>query len=426
MISALLFFLFLVFMLARIPVAMAITLACLISMIVGDYELRTIPQVMAKATQSVPLMAVPFFILAANLMNVLGITQRIFDFAASIVGFIRGGLAHVNVVASMIFAGISGAAVADAAGLGTIEMRAMREAGYDLGFSASVTIASSTIGPIIPPSISMVIYALTAKVSIAHMFVAGIIPGILIGAILMASIYVRVRFGRQDCPPPIAFSWKRVRDTARDGLLSLLAPVIILWGMVGGVVTPTEAGVLAIAYSLVIGAVYRSYKFSELPKILRETVETSALVLYIVAVSSVLSWVLLTQGTAHALAAWLPTVTTNPLLYLLFINVLLIVVGCIIETLPAMLITVPILLPTALALGIDPVHFGIVVIFNLLIGIITPPMGIGLYILVAVSGIKFGALVRASGPFLITLLVTLLIITYIPALSLFLPDLLFK
>ena len=321
MISALLFFLFLVFMLARIPVAMAITLACLISMIVGDYELRTIPQVMAKATQSVPLMAVPFFILAANLMNVLGITQRIFDFAASIVGFIRGGLAHVNVVASMIFAGISGAAVADAAGLGTIEMRAMREAGYDLGFSASVTIASSTIGPIIPPSISMVIYALTAKVSIAHMFVAGIIPGILIGAILMALIYVRVRFGRQDCPPPIAFSWKRVRDTARDGLLSLLAPVIILWGMVGGVVTPTEAGVLAIAYSLVIGAVYRSYKFSELPKILRETVETSALVLYIVAVSSVLSWVLLTQGTAHALAAWLPTVTTNPLLYLLFINV---------------------------------------------------------------------------------------------------------
>ena len=424
MISILLFVLFVVFMMARVPVAMAITIATLVAMLFGDYDLRTIPQVMAKSTQSVPLMAVPFFILAANLMNALGITQRIFDFAASVVGFMRGGLAHVNVLASMIFAGISGAAVADAAGLGTIEMRAMRSAGYDPGFSASVTIASSTIGPIIPPSIMMVIYALTANVSIASMFVAGLIPGILIGAILMISVYVRVRFGRLDCPAPVPFSWARVGNTAHDGVLSLAAPGIILWGMVSGVVTPTEAGVLAIAYSLIIGAVYRSYKLSELPKILRETVETTALILYIVAASSVMSWVLLTQGTAHALAAWLPTVTDNPYVFLLLINILLIIVGCIIETLPAMLITVPILLPAALQLGIDPVHFGIVVIFNLLVGIITPPMGIGLYILIAVSGVGFGQLVRASLPFLITLVIALLVITYVPQITLFLPNLL--
>jgi len=424
MISALIFILFMVFMAARVPVSMAIGLATMLSMIVGGYDLRSIPQVMSKSTQSVPLMAVPFFILAANLMNTLGITQKIFDFAASVVGFMRGGLAQVNVLASMIFAGISGAAVADAAGLGTIEMRAMRLAGYNLGFSASVTIASSTIGPIIPPSIMMVIYAITANVSIARMFVAGLLPGLLIGLILMAAIYWQVASGRQECPPPVPFSRRRLLDTARDGLLSLIAPIIILWGMVGGVVTPTEAGVLAVGYSLVIGMVYRSCRLADLVAVLRSTVETTALVMYIVAVSSVMSWVMVNEGTAHHVSAWLAGVSDNPLVFLIVMNVFLLIVGCILETLPAMLITVPILLPTALALGIDPVHFGVIVIFNLLVGIMTPPMGIGLYILIAISGVRYGELVRASLPLLLTLIVSLLLITFIPPLTLYLPQLL--
>ena len=424
MISASIFILFMVFMAARLPVSMAIGLATMLSMIVGGYDLRSIPQVMSKSTQSVPLMAVPFFILAANLMNSLGMTQKIFDFAASVVGFMRGGLAQVNVLASMIFAGISGAAVADAAGLGTIEMRAMRLAGYNLGFSASVTIASSTIGPIIPPSIMMVIYAITANVSIARMFVAGLLPGLLIGLILMAAIYWQVASGRQECPPPVPFSGRRILDTARDGLLSLIAPIIILWGMVGGVVTPTEAGVLAVGYSLVIGAVYRSCRLADLVAVLRSTVETTALIMYIVAVSSVMSWVMVNEGTAHHVSAWLAGVSDNPLVFLIVMNVFLLVVGCILETLPAMLITVPILLPTALALGIDPVHFGVIVIFNLLVGIMTPPMGIGLYILIAISGVGYGELVRASLPLLLTLIVSLLLITFIPPLTLYLPQLL--
>ena len=424
MISASIFILFMVFMAARLPVSMAIGLATMLSMIVGGYDLRSIPQVMSKSTQSVPLMAVPFFILAANLMNTLGMTQKIFDFAASVVGFMRGGLAQVNVLASMIFAGISGAAVADAAGLGTIEMRAMRQAGYNLGFSASVTIASSTIGPIIPPSIMMVIYAITANVSIARMFVAGLLPGLLIGLILMAAIYWQVASGRQECPPPVAFSRRRLLDTARDGLLSLIAPIIILWGMVGGVVTPTEAGVLAVGYSLVIGMVYRSCHLADLVAVLRSTVETTALIMYIVAVSSVMSWVMVNEGTAHHVSAWLAGVSDNPLVFLIVMNVFLLVVGCILETLPAMLITVPILLPTALALGIDPVHFGVIVIFNLLVGIMTPPMGIGLYILIAISGVGYGELVRASLPLLLTLIVSLLLITFIPPLTLYLPQLL--
>ena len=426
MIATLLLLLFLVLMAARVPVAMAITLATMTAMLVGGYDLRSIPQIMAKSTQSVPLLAVPFFILAANLMNALGITQRIFDFAVAVVGFVRGGLAHVNVLASMIFAGISGAAVADAAGLGTIEIKAMTRAGYALPFSAAVTLASSTIGPIIPPSIMMVIYALTASVSIAEIFVAGLLPGILIALVLMVTIYVRVASGRQTCPDPVPFSWRRLAVTGRDGILALVAPIIILWGMVGGVVTPTEAGALAVGYSLLIGLVYRNFDFAAVRVVLRESVLATALIMYITAASSVMSWVLVNEGTAHMLTAWLTGLTDSPILFLLVVNILLLLVGAILETLPAMLITVPILLPSVHALGIDPVHFGVVVIFNLLIGIITPPMGIGLYILMSISRVGYGELVRASWPFLVTMILALIALTYVPDISLLLPEALLR
>ena len=421
MIAILLLVLFLFFMAVRVPVAMAITLSTMIAMLVGGYDLRSIPQIMSKSIQSVPLLAVPFFILAANLMNALGITQRIFDFAVAVVGFMRGGLAHVNVFASMIFAGISGAAVADAAGLGTIEIRAMTRAGYALPFSAAVTLASSTIGPIIPPSIMMVIYAITADVSIGQMFLAGLLPGVLIAIVLMVTIYARVASGRQECPDSVPFTWRRLGVTARDGVLALVAPIIILWGMVGGVVTPTEAGVLAVGYSLLVGLIYRSFELGALRTVLRESVLSTALIMYITAASSVMSWVLVNEGTAHVLTGWLTALTDSPILFLIIVNVLLLLVGTILETLPAMLITVPILLPTAHALGIDPVHFGIVVIFNLLIGIITPPMGIGLYILMSISRVGYGELVRASWPFLVTMIVALLVLTYVPQISLLLP-----
>ena len=424
MISLLMFILLLVFMILRLPISMAITLSVIISMLIGGYDFLSIPQIMAKSTQSFSLMAVPFFILAANFMNALGMTQRIFDFAASLVGFIRGGLAHVNVLASMIFAGISGAAVADAAGLGTIEMRAMKDAGYDRGFAASVTIASSTIGPIIPPSIMMVIYAILADVSIARIFLAGLIPGFLIGFILMLMIYLMVIFGYRQCPTPVPFMWSNVFKTSRAGILSLIAPLIILWGLVGGVVTPTEAGVLAIGYSLMIGAIYRSYKIKQLIKVIRDTVETTALIMYITAVSSVMSWLMVNEGAAHQISEWISEFSASPFVYLIIINIFLIIVGCLLETLPAMLITVPILVPIATELSVDPVHFGIIVIFNLLVGIITPPVGIGIYILMAISGVGYGELIRASFPFFIALLLALSLITFVPSLSLFLPELL--
>lgn len=422
MISAIMLGLFLLLMLIGMPVSIAIMLGTTIGMLIGGYDLLAVPQFMAAATKSPFLLAVPFFILAANLMNALGITQRIFDFATALAGRLRGGLAQVNVVASMIFAGISGAAVADAAGLGTIEIKAMKDSGYSLEFASAITLASATIGPIIPPSVMMLIYAILANVSPAAMFLAGILPGFLIGLILMITIYIQVTLGLQDCPPPVKFSLKRLIKTSKDGVLSLLAPFIILWGMVSGVVTPTEAGVLAIFYSLLLGFIYRSFNWKVVRKALLDTVKTSSLILYIIAVSSVLSWVMVNEGTANDIAEWLGKITDNPLILLVIINVFLLILGAILETLPAMLIAVPVLLPAIDALGIDRVHFGIIVIFNLLIGIITPPMGIGLYILAAISGVRVDRLVIASIPYMITLIIALIAITYIPILTLFLPE----
>ena len=422
MISAIMLGLFLLLMLIGMPVSIAIMLATIIGMLIGGYDLLAVPQFMAAATKSPFLLAIPFFILAANLMNALGITQRIFDFATALAGRLRGGLAQVNVVASMIFAGISGAAVADAAGLGTIEIKAMKDSGYSLEFAAAITLASATIGPIIPPSVMMLIYAIIAGVSPAAMFLAGILPGLLIGLILMITIYIQVTLGLRDCPPPVKFSLKRLIKTSKDGVLSLLSPFIILWGMVSGVVTPTEAGVLAVFYSLLLGFIYRSFNWKVVRKALLDTVKTSSLILYIIAVSSVLAWVMVNEGTAYDIAEWLGKITDNPLILLAIINVFLLILGAILETLPAMLIAVPVLLPAIDALGIDRVHFGIIVIFNLLIGIITPPMGIGLYILAAISGVRVDRLVIASIPYMITLIIALIAITYIPILTLYLPE----
>jgi len=403
---------------------MAIGLATYIAFVVGGYDLMSIPQQMATSTKSIPLMAIPFFILAGNLMNEMGITRKIFDFSNNVVGSIRGGLAHVNILASMIFAGISGAALADAAGLGTIEIRAMKESGYEESFSAAVTAASATIGPIIPPSIMMVIYAIMANVSIAEMFLAGVLPGVLIGLFLMIFIYFRVVTGKQSCPPPIKWSARRLAGSIKDGILALLSPVIIIWGMVGGIVTPTEAGILAIAYSILLGFIFRTIKLNKFASVVVESVITTTLIMYIIAISSAMSWLITMEGTPIVLAESLSQLTTNKYVMLLLLNVFLLLLGCILETLPAMLIAVPILLPVIQQFNIDPVHFGVILIFNLLIGIITPPMGIGLYVMTAVSGVKFEALVRSCAPFLISLLASLLVLTYFPQICLLLPKLL--
>jgi tripartite ATP-independent transporter DctM subunit len=426
MISALLIGLFMLFMLLRIPVSMALGLATIVGMLAGGYDLMTLPQKMAASVQSIELMAIPFFILAASLMNALGITQQIFAFATALVGHLRGGLAHANVIAGMIFSGISGAAVADAAALGAISMKEMPKAGYPRPFSAATVIAVATLGPIIPPSIMMVIYAIIANVSIARLFIAGILPGILIGALLMTLIWFLGAAKFVAYPPPQPFSWRHLFISTRKAILALLAPIVILRGMAAGWTTPTEAGILAVFYSIFVGAVQRTLSWDKLRYALRETVEATALIMYIIAVSTALSWVVVAEGTAAQIAELVSRYAHGALVFLLITNVFLIIIGGLIETLPAMLIALPILLPPAKALGIDMVHFGMVVIFNLVVGIMTPPMGIGLFILAAISKLRIGELVWATIPFHIMLLVALLLLTIFPEITLVLPRLLMQ
>jgi tripartite ATP-independent transporter DctM subunit len=423
MVSAILIGLVLALTAIGLPVSVAIGMATVVGMLVGGYDPMSIPQKMAASVQSIELMAIPFFILAACLMNAMGITRRIFAFATALVGSMRGGLAQANVVAGTIFSGISGAAVADAAALGSISMKEMPKAGYPRPFAGAVVIAVSTLGPIIPPSIMMVVYAIVANVSIARMFVAGIVPGLLIAALLMAMIWLLGRTGHVRYPEPTRFSGAALWQATRHAFLALLAPVVILRGMAVGWTTPTEAGVLAVLYSILVGCIHREFSFAVLREALRETIVATALVMYIIAVSSALSWVFVAEGTAADIAALIGRVVDGPVQFLIVANVFLLVLGCLIETLPAMLIALPILLPAAQSLGIDLVHFGIVVIFNLIVGIMTPPMGIGLYILVAIGKLKFGELVRACIPFILVLLAALMLLTFVPALSLWLPDL---
>ncbi|MGQ0651548.1 MAG: TRAP transporter large permease [Betaproteobacteria bacterium] len=422
MISAMLIGLFMLFMFLRVPVAMALGLATILSMLAGGYDLMTLPQKMAASVQSIELMAIPFFILAASLMNALGITQQIFAFATALVGHLRGGLAHANVIAGMIFSGISGAAVADAAALGAISMKEMPKAGYPRAFSAATVIAVATLGPIIPPSIMMVIYAIIANVSIARLFIAGILPGLLIGAMLMMLIWFLGRGGVVAYPPPQPFSWRDLLTAMRKAVLALLAPIVILRGMAAGWTTPTEAGILAVFYSIAVGAIQRNLTFDKIRGALRETVEASGLIMYIIAVSTALSWVVVAEGTAGQLAELVGKYAHSAIVFLLVTNLFLIIIGGLIETLPAMLIALPILLPPAKALGIDMVHFGMVVIFNLVVGIMTPPMGIGLFILAAISKLRMGEIVWATIPFHIVLLIALLLITLFPQITLWLPN----
>lgn len=374
---------------------------------------------------SFTLLAVPFFILAGNLMNHAGITDRIFDFAKAAVGWMRGGLGHVNVGASVLFAGMSGAAVADAGGLGTIEVKAMREAGYDNDFAVGLTAASSTIGPLIPPSLPLVVYGVSSQASIGQLFAAGLIPGLMMAAALMAMVtyYAHVRgYGRDTI-----FLWSMLGTTFARAFLSLLTPVILVGGILGGVFTPTEAAVVASAYALFLGVVvYRTLNFRKLWDISVDTIETTAVVLLIVGAASIFSWLLTANGVPRALAGAILGQTESVFVILLLMNLLLLAVGIVMEPVAAITILTPVLLPIAIALGLDPVHFGIIMVLNLMIGLLTPPVGMVLYVLARVTETSFETVVRATMPFLIPLVAVLILVTYVPALSMWLPTLLYR
>jgi len=424
MISLLIFGSMIAFMLLGMPIAISLALATTIGMLAGGYDLILIPQQMVSAVKSIQLTAIPFFILAAALMNQLGITRKIFGFAQALVGNLRGGLAHANVVAGFIFSGISGAAVADAAALAAISSKEMPKAGYNREFAAATVLAVSTLGPMLPPSIMMVVYAVTANVSVARMFAAGIVPAFLIAMLLMATIAFLTYTGRTPSPSPERFSARRLWKATTGALLALFAPLIIMRGMATGWVTPTEAGTLAVGYALLVGLLQRNLTLKAIRTALLEAVEASVLIMFIIAVSSVLSYVFVAEGTAEMIASAMTSMSVGKFSFLVISTLLLLMLGCLVETLPAMLLAVPLLLPTALHVGVDPVHFGVLVIFNLLIGYMHPPMGVGLFILMAIAKVEFVPLVKATLPFLLVLLVALLFLIFVPGISLWLPNVL--
>ena len=410
-------------MLLRVPIAVALGLSSLGYILLDGLPPALLMHNMINGMNSFPLLAIPFFIMAGGLMNSAGITTRIFRFAQSVVGWMHGGLGHVNVGASIIFAGMSGAAVADAGGLGAIEIKAMREAGYDDDFSVGVTAASSTIGPIIPPSLPLVIFGVMASVSIGDLFVAGIVPGLLMAIALMVMVWWMSR--RRNYPRDAAFSLKNVWTTFWGAFLPLMTPAIIVGGIVSGAFTPTEAAVCAAAYAIFLGlVVYRSLNAKKLIGVSMSTIETTASILLIVGAATVFAWILTANQAPQLFASTLLGITDNPYLILLMIMLVVLIVGLFMETIAAISILVPVLLPVATQIGVDPVHLGIIVILNLMIGLLTPPVGMVLFVLSKVSNVPFEQCVRATLPFLVPLVGVLLLLTFVPQLTLWLPEML--
>lgn len=421
--ALILFVAFIALILLRVPVSMAIGAAVLLAFASSDFSdaLYIVPQQILEGVNKPSLVAVPFFIMAGNLMNVVGMTDRIFNFANALVGHFKAGLAQVNVLSSMIFAGVSGAAVADCAGLGTIEIKAMRERGYRADFAAAVTVCSAVVGPIIPPSIGLVIYAFLAQQSIERMFLAGLVPGVVVGLSLM--IFNRILAVRHDFPTQPRASLRAVVASGVDGVAALVAPGIILGSILGGVVTATEAGVLACLYSIALGALYRTLTWSRLMRALTDTMMMTSVIMIIIGFSIAMGWLLAIEQVPQQLGEAIFSLTDSRSVFLALMLVFVLLVGCVVEGVPAKLMLVPMLLPVVDQFGIDRVHFGIVLQLALLIGIATPPMGIGLYIMVEVGRVSFERVAVAVLPFLIPLIVVLLLITYVPALTLWLPDL---
>ena len=454
---------FLSLMSTGIPVAIAMAGASLIYILIsGDLPGFTVVHRMIGGIDSFPLLAVPFFILAGNLMNNAGITNRIYNYALALVGWLKGGLGHVNVLGSVIFAGMSGTAIADAAGLGTIEIKAMKDHGYATEFAVGVTAASATLGPIIPPSLPFVIYAMMANVSVGALFLAGILPGVLMAVLMMLTVayfahkngwggdikFVWSRFGGALIETAVVIAWPLAlyyavqwgapaQATVITGLvvifladwkfkfqavLPIMTPVLLIGGMTTGLFTPTEGAIAACVWAMVLGLFwYRTLSWRMFVKVCLDTVETTATVMFIVAAASIFGWMLTATGVTAAIADWVLAFTKEPWLFLLLANVLMLFVGCFLEPTAAITILVPILLPIVLKLGINPVHFGLVMVLNLMIGLLHPPMGMVLFVLARVAKLSVERTTAAILPWLVPLLLSLAVLTYIPSISLWLP-----
>lgn len=417
--------LFLVFLLVGLPVVFGLLLApgLLLWMNGQERDIALLYRNVYNGMDSFPLMAIPFFMLAGELMNRGGITSRLVEFAQALMGHLRGGLAHVNILSSMLFAGLSGSAVADTSALGSMLIPAMEKQGYSRKFAAAITAASSVIGPIIPPSGIMIIYAYVMGESVAALFLAGIVPGILVGVGLM--LMVKVMADKYDFPVASRkYTWGERGHASLKAFFPLLTPVIILGGILGGVFTPTEAAAVAVAYAVFIGMfVLNTLKLRDLPNVLTRAAMTSSVVLLLVGAAMAFKTVVSLSHAPEMMADFVLSLTENPLILLFLINILLFIVGMFLDAGPAIIILGPILGPIFVEMGVDPIHFAIIMSVNLTVGLATPPMGLVLFVASSVSGERVDSIARAILPFLFVEIVVIFLITYVPAISMTIPRL---
>jgi tripartite ATP-independent transporter DctM subunit len=412
-----------VFAALGMPIAFVLILTSMLMFTaIGNMKMMAIPQNMVGGVDSFILMAVPLFILAGKVMNTGKVTDRIFNFASTLVGHIKGGLGHVNILGSLIFAGISGSAVADAAGLGEVEIRAMRARGYDDRFTAAITASSSVIGPIFPPSVPMVIYAGLTGVSVARLFLGGAIPGIVMAAFLMAATYVIAV--RRGFPSEPRASLREIARSLRSAFFAILSPVIVLGAIVTGITTPTEAAVVAVLYSLLLGFFYRTLRLRDLPRLAVETgIETGVLMLIVAAVA-IFSWILTYQMLPQALMDVIFGYTKSPVVVITLLVGLLLILGCFMNPTPGLVVSVPFILPLAEGLGIDLVHLGVLMVLVLAIGLLTPPVGLCVFIVARIAQVDCSIVFRECTPYIITLVLVSLLVAYVPQVVLFVPNLL--
>ena len=425
MAAVILFVSFIALIFVGVPIAFSMGISSLIYLLMNDIPSIVISQKLFSGINSFVLLCIPGFVLAGNLMNTGGITKRIIKFSNAAIGHIRGGLGLANIVASMIFAGITGTAIADTTSLGAILIPAMEEEGYDVPFAVAVTASSSTIGPIIPPSLPMIIVGTLTGLSVSKLFLGGAIPGILLGIFLMIVAYIIAV--KREYPKDTKKPFSVVLKTFLSAFWALMMTVIILWGILGGFFTPTEASIVASLYAFIVGKfVYKELKWSQIPKIVLDTMKTSSAIMFLVGFAATFGWILASEQIPQLVAEFILSISSDKIVVLLLLNALLLFVGMFMETIAALIILFPVLLPVAVEIGMDPIHFGVMAVLNLMIGLTTPPVGVCLFAGASIGKISIAKATRAILPFLAVSLFVLMLVTFIPQITLFLPNLLNK
>nr|WP_237659346.1 TRAP transporter large permease [Tepidanaerobacter sp. GT38] len=421
--AAILFLSFVVLIFLGVPIAFSLGISSLIYILLNDISLTVIAQKMYAGIDSFVLVAIPGFVLAGNLMNHGGMSERLVKFGDAIIGFVRGGLALANVVISMIFAGISGTALADTASEGPIIIPAMVRQGYDPDFAAAITAASSTVGPIIPPSTPMIITGTIVGLSVTKLFVAGIVPGILIGIFQMILCYylaVKRNYPKGELKP-IKYIW----DIFKESVWALLLTAFILFGILGGVFTPTEASIVSVLYGLIVGMfVYKEIKIKDIPGIVMESLKSTASIMVLVGFANTFAWILASEQIPQLIAETILSISTNPIVVILLVNALLLFVGMFMETIAAIVILFPVLFPVLQSIGMDPIQAGVMMVLNLIIGVTTPPVGVCLFVAANIANISLVRISKAIFPFIVANIIVLLLVSFVPALTVYLPNLL--